>query len=144
MSKNITVVIDAFSTNEYGNAPEYAAFTVNQEFLDRLEVLSELCKDHNLCEVRQYFSPEWGPVSVADDMLLQSDELVMSTGDFFYFSAYPKHSNDRVESGFIDLPVFSKRFNTAKNGEVIYMEQELQEPYEQDHGKPIRDERING
>lgn len=95
MSNNPTMVVEAFACDEYGDGPAWAEVVVDQKFLDKLQQLSGLCKEHGLEQVRVNWAPErWDN---EDDLRLRGNSLVVTEGDF-WFTAYPKHANYDVET----------------------------------------------
>lgn len=98
--KPFELVIDVFTTNEYGDSPAYAVVEVTPLFLDEVARLSELCRAHALTAVEVSASPErW---DAEDEFRLQDDALHVQK-NVFWFAAYPKHADYDVETRGIDI-----------------------------------------
>ncbi len=91
----------AYNTSENGDGPEFAVFTADAAFLDRLKKLQSLVVDNELSSVRVAAYPDvWGPGDIEDELRLQGGELVV-TNQMFWFEDQPKHQDGHIETGAI-------------------------------------------
>lgn len=93
--KPLKLIVDAYAASEFGDGPSYAEIIVDQAFIERLVRLSRVCFDNDLESVTVANAPDkWDN---DDDLRLQGSSLQV-WGDNFWFEAYPKHSDYKVET----------------------------------------------
>lgn len=102
--KTVQLLMEVHATDEYGDAPEFAVVEITQDFLERLSVLSALCKSNGLESVSVSAGPEsWHR---EEELRITGDSLRVF-GDVFWFEAYPKHGNYQVETQSVDIPALT-------------------------------------
>jgi len=102
--KTVQLMMDVHATDEFGDAPEFAVVEITQDFLERLGVLSALCKRNGLESV----SVSAGPASWhREEELRISGDSLRVFGDVFWFEAYPKYGNYHVETQSVDIPALA-------------------------------------
>jgi len=117
--KSVTVVVDAFSTNDFEDGPVYAAFVVNEEFLRRIHAVRSVVERMNLSHAGLFISPEkWGPGDIENNLRLQSCELVISPTGYSYFEAKPKFGAF-IQSRGRDLSNLEEAFAEANDGDIV-------------------------
>lgn len=98
VSQNIrTAYIEAYACSDYGDGPLFAKLSVTPKFISKLNQLSNLCKDHNLSEVRVCEYPDWWGPGDEDELRLTCGELVVTKTEF-WFVDQPKHSDYHIET----------------------------------------------
>lgn len=138
--KTITVVAEAYATNEHRAAPSFGVFEVTQASLDRLRSLADMASKHSLSEVRVHGYPDWGPGDIDNDLRLQSPELVIVPRGAFWFTDYPKHSSYTIETRSCEIDHLQSLFDKASDAEVIFMTEKegvLERYEEEDYEPPI-------
>lgn len=102
--KTVQLMMEVHATVEFGDSPEFAVVEITQDFLDRLGVLSALCKSNGLESV----SVSAGPASWhrEEELRITGDSLRVF-GDVFWFEAYPKHGNYQIETQSVDIPALT-------------------------------------
>lgn len=130
--KSIQVVLAAYAADGTLDGPSFAEVLVNQDFLDRVQRIVQVCKDHGLTEARVSAFPEWGPGDIDGDLRLQCPELVVLPGGSFWFTDSPKDGG-RIESRACDVLSMRSTFDSAEDGAVVILngDQGLQAVYEQ-------------
>lgn len=102
--KNVQLIMEVHATDEFCDAPEFAVMEITQDFLERLGVLSTLCKSNGLESVSVSAGPaRWHR---EDELRITGDSLRVF-GDVFWFEAYPKHGNYQVETQSVDIPALT-------------------------------------
>jgi len=131
--KSITIVTGAFADSDYGDGPEFAYTDVDQKFLALVEKLVQLCKEHQLNEVRYSFHPTWGPGDIDTELRLQNGELVATANGGFWFTDYPKHGNYCIQSRAQDVEELSEVFLVAEHGATVFLtdDDSVRERYEE-------------
>jgi hypothetical protein len=92
--------VEARTTNEFGEGPDYAEIRVTPEFIERLLRFSRLCKEHGSILIT---------TSDIVDRWNREDEFRIGWGsmqvrkDTFWFEAYPKHASYSVETAVINI-----------------------------------------
>ncbi len=134
-AKSITVVVDAFSTNDFEDGPAYAAFVVNQDFLSRIDAVRSVAERLNLSHAGLSAYPEqWGPGSVEDNLRLQDCELIIGKTGHSYFEAKPKYGAV-IQSRGQEFSHISEVFAEANDGDIVYLGEkpdDLKEMYLED------------
>ena len=102
--KTVQLMMDVHATDEFGDTPEFAIVEITQDLLERLGVLSALCKRNGLESV----SVSAGPASWhrEEELRITGDSLRVF-GDVFWFEAYPKHGNYQIETQSVDIPALT-------------------------------------
>lgn len=119
--KQITIVVDAFSTSDYQAGPCYAAFTVDTMFIDRLKEVQNGIRSLKLSEAAIFAKPDkWGPGEVEDELRLQCGKLHLNKYGDFYFEDLPKYG-EPIQSRGIDVITIGEKFAAARHGEVIHV-----------------------
>lgn len=94
------LVVKVYATSEYGDSPCFAIVDVTSELVAHLKHLSSVCTDNGLSQVQTFNGPdEW---DLQDDLLLRGDALHVDD-DCFYYSAFPKYGDYRVETLTINI-----------------------------------------
>ncbi len=135
-TKSITIVVDAFSTNEYEDAPAYAAFDVNQEFLARIEAVRSVVERLDLAHAGLNAYPEqWGPGEIEESLRLTGCELILDRSGYCYFEAQPKWGQVIQCRGF-DLRELEEAYADGNDGDIVYLgdQAEVKEMYLEDIG----------
>lgn len=135
--KSITVVVDAYSTSDHEDGPAYAAFTVNQNFIDRIKDVQGAIEKHKLSGASIASSPEmWGPKGIEDELRLRNPELHIDGPGGFYFQDYPKHGSP-IESRGKQVEAIATALADANDGDVIYLgdQPEMKNWYLEDIGE---------
>ena len=120
-TKTITMVIGAYGTDEYGDTPDFAYAKVDQSFVELVEQLVLLCKEHKLNTAHYAFSPVWGPGDIEGDLRLQNGEIVVTANGSFWFTDYPKYGNYHIESRAIDATTLRETFLAAEEGSTVFL-----------------------
>jgi len=95
-----TLVVEARPISEYGEGPNWAAFTVTPGFIERLLKLSKLCEEQGLESVSVDEGPDlWDQ---EDDLRIGWNSLRVYGSDF-WFEARPKHADYNVETSSIGI-----------------------------------------
>ena len=116
MTTTKTLILEAYSQNEYGDSPSWAKWELTADRLDRIEYISELClqrKFHSItagCPV-----DEWHRQG---DLRLRGDELHIS-GSSLWFTCYRKHANYQCETRIMELSDLQKLMLGAPVDEFI-------------------------
>lgn len=118
--KSIKVVLAAYAVDDTSEGPTFAEVLVNQDFLDRLQRLVQVCKDHGLTEARVYAFPEWGPGNIDGALRLQCPELVVLPGGSFWFTDSTK-SGGRIESRACEVLSIQSAFDGDDDGAVVIL-----------------------
>ncbi len=120
-AKSVRVVLEAFSTNESGGgeSPAFASYVVDEAFLARARQLQALCVGNKLSEVRVSAAPDWGPPSVAEELRLDTDELVVTSSGAVHYTALPDF-HDRIECHLLDIDELQQAFDQANDGDVVF------------------------
>lgn len=119
-ARSRTVFVGAFVTAEFGEGPSFAKFTVTPSFIEQLQRLTMLCKEHQLSEVRVTGGPDlWGGCD-EDALRLQCQELVVSVGSFWFTDA-PKHMDYDIQSRAQSTESFIELV-TSEGDEVIFID----------------------
>lgn len=109
-AREITVVVGAIATSDYGDSPNYAAFRVTQDYIDRLRRAADVAQEHGFTEVRKPDGPDWGLDE--DELRLEYPEISIkpggSAGAYFLFIDRPRHADYDIESRAIDLKDLQK------------------------------------
>ncbi|MBC2731196.1 hypothetical protein [Thiobacillus sp.] len=102
--KTVQLMMEVHATVEFGDSPEFAVVEITQDLLERLGVLSALCKSNGLESV----SVSAGPASWhrEEELRITGDSLRVF-GDVFWFEAYPKHGNYQIETQSVDIPALT-------------------------------------
>lgn len=111
--KTFQLVVDVRATDEFGDAPAFAAIEVTPEFLARLCELSELCKRYALESV----NVSSGQVTWqrSDEFRITGDSLRVY-GEDFWFEAYPKHAYYQIETAAVCIPDLIKAAGDGDEG----------------------------
>lgn len=132
---SIMVHFEAYACDDYGDGPKFASNRIDKRFLDNLKDLQNLCRLHDLTEVRQSIQPDmWGPQGIEDEIRLhQSPELVI-TASSFWFVDRPKHSNYTIETRAQGIDELLALIELAQPDDVLYLGEndELQDLVEED------------
>lgn len=86
---DITLVIDAAATSEHVDGPEWASCTLSSQLLDKIEHLSQLCKQHELSEVAVPYAIVWGG---QDELQIVGGHMHVGR-ETFWFLANPSIGN---------------------------------------------------
>ena len=98
----ITLYVDAFACDEWGEAPSWAQVLVDQAFVDEVLRLHGLVTQQGLDFVSTSWSAEmWDR---QDDLRIQGDDLQVSK-TAWWLRARPKHADYAVETRMIDVQV---------------------------------------
>ena len=111
-----TIYIEAYACSEHDAGPAYGSFLLNENLVHRLLDLKDLCSRHNLTETREWRACNWGPGNYADHARLQSDEMVVS-GGCFWFRAVPKHVDYAVETRLLEIEPVLNAYYDWKEGD---------------------------
>lgn len=134
-TKSITIVVDAFSTNEYDDGPAYAAFVVNHQFLERINAVLSVGKQLDLSQAALIAHPEkWGQGDIEDTLRLQSCQLIIDMYGTSYFEAQPKYGAV-IQSRGQHLSHLFEVFAEANDGDIVYLGEkpdDLKEMYLED------------
>jgi hypothetical protein len=114
--KKVQVVTDTNSSADGLEFPEYAIVEVTEKFLSRLTMLSGICKEHGLSEVREFNGPDWFG---EDNFRIDLHEMCC-TSDDVWFNAFIKHSDLPFYSDRLSINMLKEMFAEADDGEVIY------------------------
>lgn len=118
--KEVDFLADAQSVGDDADAPSYVLFKVNARFIDRLQKLRMLCKEHGLSELRVVAHPQkWGPGDVEARMRLQSGELVVTEG-LAWFTDSPRYG-DQIEMRARGIDEIISSYENAKPGEIVVL-----------------------
>lgn len=127
------VVLAAHSTADSSDMPEYCAFTVNADLIDKINQLVGFCQEHELSQVNFTANPDvWGPVGVEENARLQGGELVVCASGGFWFSDAPRHGDSYFESEPINIEELEQML-AENEASVVFENDEVRELYEEDH-----------
>ena len=127
------VVLAAHSTADSSDEPEYCAFSINAELIDKINRLVDLCQEQGLSQVNFSANPdEWGPAGVEENARLQGGELVVCASGGFWFSDAPKYGPGYFESEIINVEAVQQML-AEHDACVVFQNDEVRELYEEDH-----------
>jgi hypothetical protein len=115
--------IEAYACSDYGDGPLFAMRSVTPKFIAKLNQLSNLCKDHNLSEVRVYDYPDWWGPGDEDELCLTCGELVVTKTDFWYVDQ-PKHSDYNIETRAQGITEFLNDIKSSSDDVLFFGENE--------------------
>lgn len=101
-----TVYLPAHATNEWVDGPAWVEWQVTPAMVAHLKALAALAIENNLSAVElEPGGVSWMPASIADELRLGMDTLVLRSGKFPYlwFRSYPKHVDGPCETAQINL-----------------------------------------
>ncbi len=121
--KQVRILIEAFATSEYSvdSAPEYAAFTVFDADIARMEAVQDLCVKNGLSSANYTLYPDWGPGNVDDDLRLQGTDLVVTANGSFWFDDQPKYGDFHIQSRGMKISALREAFESAKDGDIVVL-----------------------
>jgi hypothetical protein len=100
LERPLTLYVEAFACDEYGESPTWAKLTINQEFVDALLRLQGVCKSNNLHMVSEYWPVDaWQD----DDNYRMRGETLEVTDGNWWIKAYPKHVDYNCETRMIGV-----------------------------------------
>ena len=124
---HLKIYAKAYSTSAYGDGPEFAVFTADAEFLERLKKLQTLVVENKLSSVRVDAYPDvWGPGDIEDELRLQGGELVV-TNQMFWFEDQPKHQDGHIETGAICFKTLLDDIAKSKGDEPLFYVDDVEE-----------------
>lgn len=100
ITEPIKLVLGAYANSDYGDAPAYAVYELTQERANRLFELKSLVEANKLASVRVVDGPDW---DMEDEFRLQDPELVVTSGDSFYFEDRPKNAGYTIQTRAVSL-----------------------------------------
>jgi hypothetical protein len=113
-SQPISLFVDAYSTNEWADAPAWAHIQLDEAFIERLQRLQSLCQEHKLARLATYDCVQaW---DMENELRLGEDTLVVSEQDF-WFEVYPKHSDSLIESRALSIADILKAWQVVQDPE---------------------------
>lgn len=96
----VTLYVEAHTTDEYDQGPDWAKITLDQPLLERIKTLQKLCEDNNLESVQVDSSVDmWGPGTIEEDLRVRGTSMVVDS-ESFWFKGFPKYSAN-IETGII-------------------------------------------
>lgn len=100
----LTVFVQARALDEYGDGPSFARLYFDEASIRDIERLSKVCRDHglNYAMADAPFGFDWGPESIADDLRIQYENVVVDR-DSFWLEGSLKHAGSKVECDRIDI-----------------------------------------
>lgn len=113
----ITAYVESYAVDDYGVGPAYATFNASDGLIEELFMLKQLCKTYGLSEARVFRACNWGPEGVEDELRLQTHELVVCNGDF-WFRADVKHAGYHVETRAQDIDAFVETIRACAPGDT--------------------------
>ena len=129
---NKTLILEAYSTNEYGDGPSWARVVITPGLVDEIQRLAALCAEHHLVSVSTYDAPaEWDQEA---ELRLSYDRHVVDKYDFWYEAA-PKHASYSVETRSMTIAYLVKALygesdgGTVIDGDIVYQNETAKEAY---------------
>lgn len=100
----LTVFVQARALDEYDDGPSFARLYLDEASIRDIERMSKLCRANGLNVVMADapFGFNWGPDSIADDLRIQYENVVVDR-DSFWLEGSPKHADYKVECDRIDI-----------------------------------------
>ena len=130
-----TLILGAHAVNEFADGPAWVRVELTEDFLQRVERLSDLCLEHGLRSVTVQDEPaEW---DLQDELNLSWDRLEVH-GESVWFNCSPKHGTYECESEVIGLEDI-KAILTGQliegdfvfEGDFIFQNEDVKELYEE-------------
>ena len=130
-----TLILGAHAVSEFADGPAWVRVELTEDFLQRVERLSDLCLEHGLRSVTTHAAPdEW---DLQDELRLTYDRLEVY-GDSLWFSCSPKHGTYECETHAIGLEdlkaLIAGRFTESDfvfEGDFIFQNKDVKELYEE-------------
>ena len=129
-----TLILGAHAVNEFADGPAWVRVELTEDFLQRVERLSDLCLEHGLRSVTVQDEPaEW---DLQDELNLSWDRLEVH-GESVWFSCSPKHGTYECESKAIGLGELrsvikgESEYGFIFEGDFIFQNEDVKELYEE-------------
>ena len=129
-----TLILGAHAVNEFADGPAWVRVELTEDFLQRVERLSDLCLEHGLRSVTVQDEPaEW---DLQDELNLSWDRLEVH-GESVWFSCSPKHGTYECESKAIELGELrsviegESEYGFIFEGDFIFQNEDVKELYEE-------------
>ncbi len=119
--KQVTMIVRAYSTDEDGDSPDFAAIHVSEHLLSKLESMANICQVCNLSQVRKGAYPQWGPGDIETELCLQDGELVVVRGGTFFYTDFPAHQGGHIETNVLEIAQVRREFEAAAAGDVVFL-----------------------
>lgn len=104
------LVVEVGCTSDYLAAPSFAVVDITPAFMQRLERLRAVCKDHDIQRVSVCSSPdEWDG---QDTLRITGNELNVSD-DYFWFEACLKHSDSEINTCLVNIDHLTRVVNSG-------------------------------
>lgn len=108
--------VEAHSSNEWVNGPDYAVLTIDQAFIDLLTRLRRACKDNGLESVNATYYPKaWDR---EEALRIQGDSLRVTRSGSFWFEGHPKHCDWGVETKCLEIDDLLKIVEDRLTGDL--------------------------
>lgn len=115
MAKEITLVLAANSTSEYGDGPGWASIVLTDSFVSRLESVLKLVQENDLTGADIDYAPDkWE--NQEEYRLLYDEACISRIG--FYFRSWPKHANYAVETNGIEISSLRELLEKGESEDV--------------------------
>ncbi|MCC5612036.1 hypothetical protein LC612_36215 [Nostoc sp. CHAB 5834] len=114
LEKPFTWLMPAFSTDEFGESPEWAKLEVTQAFVDHIHNLQTTAIRNSVETTVDYYPDEWG-----FDIRISFSSLIVDKTSF-YFRAAVKHSSEYVETRMIEIKDFFQAFENPSDLDSSY------------------------
>lgn len=100
----LTVFVQARALDEHGDGPSFVRLDFDEASIRDIERLSKVCRDHglNYAMADAPFAFDWGPDSIADDLRIQYENVIVDR-DSFWLEGSPKHVDYKVKCDRIDI-----------------------------------------
>lgn len=113
LDKPVTIYVNAFSCDEFGDGPSWAKLTLTQAFIDTVLELQALCNTKDLDQTTKSWAVDaWGS---REDLNLRDEDLAVGKHSW-WIRARPKHADYDCETRMLDiswlLEALSKRVST--------------------------------
>ena len=100
LDKPVTLYVNAFSCDEWGEGPTWCKLTIDQHFIDTVLELQALCKAKGLDQTTKSWGVDaWGQ---SDSLNLRDEDLAVGKHSW-WIRARPKHADYDCETRMLDI-----------------------------------------
>jgi len=114
--KQVRVIVDAKPSMDMMEIPSYGIVEVTEDTLAHLKARTELCKEHELSEAREFRGIEWFD---EEQYRIDLEEFCYDQNDV-WVNAFIKHSDAAFYTSRITVSKLETMFEAASDGDIIY------------------------
>ena len=129
-----TLIFGVHAVSDHADGSAWVRVELTEDFLQRVERLSDLCLEHGLRSVTTHERPaEW---DLQDDLRLRHDRLEVHAVHL-WFSCSPKHGTYECESDAIGLGELrsvikgESEYDFVFEGDLVFQNEDVKELYEE-------------